>query len=132
MIGAAVRFLVPLALALSSLGGCGSTDNGVTVAGTVTIGPAPLAHGVVRFTPASGTPVAAGVVAGKYEARVPPGQYTVTVEATSAPAVGTGSSEDRTKTKGAPPLATIPAKYRTGVSVDIAGSNPALDFDLSK
>ena len=127
-----MRLLSLLGCALLALAGCGSSDSrvGVAVAGTVTNGAAPLASGVIRFTPETGTPVAATVAAGKYSAQLPPGKYKVTIEATSGSMPGGGSSDDRTK---AAKLPTIPEKYRTtGVPTDIAAANPALDFDLSK
>lgn len=122
-----MRNVLWLGCSLAALAGCGKTDN--RVAGTVTIGAAPLESGVVRFAPESGPVVAATVGDGKYGAQLPAGKYTVTVEATSPPGGNSGTSDDRSKTKA---LAKIPEKYKTGVSIDIAGPNPALDFDLSK
>ncbi len=95
----------------------------------MTIGPTPLESGVVRFASVSGPAVAATVSEGKYGAQLPAGKYTVTVEATSPPGGNSGTSDDRSTTKA---LAKIPEKYKSGVSIDIAGPNPALDFDLSK
>ena len=126
-----MRFL-PLGCALLALAGCGSTDNSVTVSGTVSIGAVPLANGVIRFTPPpnAGVPVASTVAGGKYSAQVPPGKYTVTVEASAAPS-GEHATSDKSKGNAAP-LPAIPEKYRKGVPTEIAGPNPALDFDLSK
>ncbi len=122
-----MRNLLWLSCGLVALAGCGKSDN--RVAGSVSIGPAPLESGVVRFAPESGPVVAATVSDGKYSVQLPLGKYTVTVEATSPSGGNTGTSDDRSKTKT---LAKIPERYKTGVSIDIAGSNPILDFDLSK
>jgi len=121
-----------LLVGLAALAGCGSSDNRVIVSGTVMNGAAPLASGIVRFTPDAGVPIAAGISDGKYSAQVPPGKYKVTIEANSGPMVGNGmapSSEERVK---GPKLTPIPEKYRAGVPTEIAGPNPALDFDLTK
>ncbi len=119
-------------IGLLALAGCGPSDSRVAVAGTVMNGAAPLASGIVRFTPDAGVPVAAGITAGKYSAQVPPGKYRVTIEANSGAMIGNGmapSSEERLK---GPKLTPIPEKYRLGIPTDIAGPNPALDFDLAK
>lgn len=122
-----MRNLLWLGCALAALAGCGKADN--RVAGTVTIGPISLESGVIRFTPEAGPVVAATVSDGKYGAQLPAGKYTVTVDATSPPGGNSGTSDDRSTTKA---LTKIPEKYKTGVSIVIAGPNPALDFDLSK
>ena len=124
-----MRLVSLLGCTLLALAGCAPSDNRVAVAGSVTNGSAPLASGVIRFTPDGGTPVAATIAAGKYSAQLPPGQYKVTIEATSGSMAGGGTSDDRTK---ATRLPTIPEKYRLGVPSAIAGPNPGLDFDLAK
>lgn len=123
--------LVAFALALA---GCGSKPPEYTVGGSVKLGPLPLPSGVIRFTPgdAGGVPISANVADGRYTvAGVRPGKYTVTVEGGAAvPVAGANTTSD--SKPAAAPAPSIPAKYRAGVPVEIAGDNPNLDFDLSK
>ena len=108
------------------LGACGKSVKTVPVSGTVTIGTAPLANGVIRFTPETAPGVPATIIDGKYSVQMAPGKYKVTVEATQAPPTTTGEKVP------AKELPTIAAKFKTGVPTEITGPNPALDFDLSK
>src|SRR5688572_19042899 len=61
--------------------GCGGSQ--ATVTGSVTVGDQPLAKGEIIFSPKSGgTPVGAPIVAGKYTAKMLPGEMTVLITET--------------------------------------------------
>lgn len=60
--------------------GCG--DSLATVSGHVTLAGQPLAKGQIQFTPASGAPVGASIVAGQYSVKLPPGEMTALISET--------------------------------------------------
>jgi hypothetical protein len=61
------------------LAGCGGSDGGVPVRGTVTYRGEPFSNASITFYPASGRPVSAAITAGEYAAELQPGDYKVTV-----------------------------------------------------
>ncbi len=72
--------LVALPFLFCALAGCGIGGKG-SVSGTVTVNGKPLSMGMIVFTPASGTPVAAEISDGKYEATgVPTGEVKVSLD----------------------------------------------------
>lgn len=73
---------------------------GEPVEGTVTLNGVPLQAGTIKFFPKEGKQTSAGkIIDGKYEARVPKGEYRVTI-----------SGPEPKKGDPAPPV-QIPAKY---------------------
>ena len=61
------------------ISGCGSSDEGVWVNGTVTYRGKPFSNASITFYPATGRPIGASISDGKYSVQLPPGQYKVTV-----------------------------------------------------
>lgn len=129
------RIALVAAAALAAAGCAEKKPVTHAVAGTVKVGPRLLEFGVIRFAPdgGAGAPRAANVTDGRYSvADLPPGNYRVSVEAMAAVPTADGSASSDTKAAKAPPPPAVPEKYKTGVPVEVAGDNPALDFDLSK
>lgn len=118
--------------------GCGSSGP-VAVTGAVTLNGKPVGTGepgTIRFEPldpAAGQAAEGAVVDGRYEAKVFPGPYTVTVtwykhlNKPADPALyGPGGDEKATEQ-------LVPVKYtRTGaLTADVSHLTPEVDFELS-
>ena len=61
------------------MAGCGTSEGGVPVSGTVTFRGQPFSNASIAFYPASGRPVMAAISDGEYAVELPPGDYKVTV-----------------------------------------------------
>lgn len=72
-------FALALALAVFFSSGCGSESGDVSVTGKVTYKGQPLPSASLSFYPTDGSAVMATVVNGEYEAKLPAGDYRVTV-----------------------------------------------------
>jgi hypothetical protein len=130
-----VRHACPLAVLFSLLlvAGCGESEGTTSVTGQVTYKGAPLPMGVINFFPASGArPIGHPLASdGKYEAKLPAGDYTVVV-LTSNPPVPPGWKEGDPVPK--PPV-QIPPKYghakNTPLKITVPeGRSFAQDFKL--
>jgi hypothetical protein len=98
--------------------------------GSVTVDEKPIAEGSLQFLPqnAGRVPVtAASIVDGRYVAEaVPRGQMRVLVSATKQ----TGKMIKEHDSTRPQVVNLIPAKYRSGIPIDVTGDNPKLDFAL--
>ena len=118
------------------LTGCG--DSLATVSGKVTFAGQPVAKGQIQFTPATGSPEGATIVAGAYSAKLPPGEMTVLItESLDFPVVT--STEELQKQAAAgirqqpPPKSLITAETPgNNQTVTIKAGSQTLDFPLGQ
>ena len=125
-----------LAGALVSLAGCNDTH--VTVTGSVTVADQPLAKGEIVFSPVDGggTQVGAPIVAGKYTARMLPGEKTAVItEAFDIPVPTSTEELQRAaaegKTPAPPPVSKItPQTQGNSAKVNVTKETKKHDFKL--
>ncbi len=137
----ALVLLVPVWLAA----GCGSPATG-TVAGTVTVGGAPVQNGLITFSSEVGNrdSFSAAILDGKYTtSAIPVGPTKVTVtnrgaNPADAPAKESGANDNIRPTaskQGGKKVVIVPAKYgdvgTSGLTYDVTNGENAKDFDLT-
>jgi hypothetical protein len=103
-----------------------------TATGTVTIGGKPVPRGYITFSPTgngAGPVVGAPIENGRYRCtQVPRGPLHATFIAQAAEM---GTIYDQVnKTTHQVPKDILPARYRTGINVEIKTAEPSLDFRL--
>ena len=121
-----------LALAAIGCGEAGPNYPHAALSGAITLDDAPVETGRINFIPGSGvagSPVAADVLDGRYEAtEVPLGQLTVTFSLTKA----TGKMIVEGDREPYPEIISIvPPHYAQGLPLQVTGDNPAQDFHLT-
>ena len=118
------------------LTGCG--DSLATVSGNVTFQGQPLAKGQIQFTPTTGVPVGSPIVAGKYSAKLPPGEMTVLITETLEIQHATSTEELQKQAEAGirpmpPPKSQIlPETPGNNKSVTIKAGSQAIDFPLGQ
>jgi hypothetical protein len=134
-----IRFLLPLFLlasALVTLAGC--NDPHVLVTGNIKASDQPLPKGEIVFSPVDGggTQVGAPIVAGKYTARLLPGEKTVVITETFDIPIPTSTEElqraaEEGKTPAPPPVSKItPQTKGNSTKVSVTKETKSLDFTL--
>jgi hypothetical protein len=71
--------LILLGSCAAAVAGCGNSEEGVTVEGTVTYRGQPFSNASITFYPSTGRPVSAAISDGAYSAQLQPGDYKATV-----------------------------------------------------
>jgi ABC-type amino acid transport substrate-binding protein len=128
--------LILFASAVASLAGCNDTH--VTITGNVTASGQPLPQGQIEFssTDGGGTPVGASIKAGKYTARMLPGEKTVVITETfDIPAPTSTEELQRAAAEGKapapPPVSKIkPTTKGNSIKVNVTKQTKTLDFPL--
>ena len=132
----AVAEIVATVFLTTAICGCSREDAhypSVRLEGNVTIAGKPLADGLIMFMPLErgrGGGVKAVIKEGRYVAdRVPTGKVLVTFNAMQE----TGRMVESPSSPGKPlpeRIDLLPAKYKSGVSLDVKGEQLRRDFDL--
>jgi len=133
--------LAALLILIAPLGADEKPSKIGTVSGKVTFKDQPLPGGTVAFHPEKGKAVIAALVAdGSYSAKVPAGEYRVTIETESLKDKGKEPAKGEEKPKGgdkkeAPKYVKIPEKYgdptKTPLRVTVTEGEQTVDLKLS-
>lgn len=129
-----VRALGISLMALAVIIGCGPPDSpypSAKVSGAITLDGAPLESGNIMFIPegsGQSRPTAVDFADGTYTLKDAPfGKVRVRIVSTKETGkMIPGSSQPEPEI-----IDVVPAKYRQGIEIDIAGNNDQLDFQLT-
>jgi hypothetical protein len=122
LLGCVLALVASVALAQDKKDDKKPEPKGESVEGKVTLNGAPLQAGTIKFLSKNGKQTIAGkIIDGTYEARVPKGEYRVTIN----------GPEPK---KGDPPPVQLPAKYSdpklSTLTVTITAGKQSINFDL--
>ena len=126
-----------LALAHATWAGCGSggtsAGNTAHLQGEVTLASQPLpadAEGAITFRGATGSAVTVPIAEGRYDSPATPKGAIKAYINISKP-TGKTFRSDRTGTDVVETASIVPAKYGSGIDLDVSGDQSNQDFDLT-
>jgi hypothetical protein len=130
-------FCPPLVMALVIAtigGGCGPRDGRIAVSGTVSLDGQPLTNGFISFSPTGpkGSPTGTPVTAGRYAARVSPGEMSVQIRATKSVTKENPSESDVERGITVEQREMVPTRYnsKTMLRVNVSDLQRQHDFAL--
>lgn len=115
--------------------GCSRGDGRISVSGTVSLDRQPLSNGFISFMPAGphGSPAGGPIAAGRYAAKVSPGEMVVEIRATQQVPKEHPVASDVERGTTTVQQEIVPERYnkQTTLRILVSGTSRQHDFQLS-